>query len=335
MLIDRKKLQQAQETYQLDELTELKEVEATQAVLLDQQKEQAEACAKLKLSFLDCTHDLLQDLFPTPDQETLQVLQCYMPLKEDYKEKLSELIKFLTTTLEEKNVVRLQKVTSFEKSIYLAEKESEDEALSLVKRFYQEKKIMAKTKTDDSEHVLLKNGKELHYNLIQNELKLQECLDEAIDEFEAQMADSIKFMAEKGADFFKQFEDLEKMFHTGLLEGGMSEYEAFQTNQEQADADSKKAAILSNREEIQSTIMNLNEAHALLIANKDDYMQNSMNSWLKSTFDNYRERQYRRNRNRIQEAKTLLREIGGELLITPEIENVSVTSERLSSKESF
>lgn len=322
MLIDKKKLQQAQESYQLDELTELKEVEATQGALKKAQSEQDDALEKLKMSFLDCTHNLLQDLFPTPEPDAVQVLQCYLPLKEDYKEKLSDLVKVLANNLEEKNAARLQKVNAFERAIRIAEKESEAEALSMLKQFNQKKKLalVAATRAANGTDGLLEELKQLDYNLIQHELRLQECLDEAIDDFEVQMSDTIKFMMERGADFFKQFEDLEKMFHTGLLEGAMSEFEAFQSNQDLADHDQKKAAVLGNREEIQSTILNLNEAHTLLITNRDDGMQNQMNSWMKTTFDSHRDRQYKRNRNRIQEIKTLVQETLDEVVVHDQTE---------------
>jgi len=340
MLIDRKTLQLAQESYQLDELTELKEAEATQAVIRKQNAEQEVILQKLKLAFLDCTHNLLQDLFPTPEPDAVQVLQCYMPLKEDYKEKLNELVKTLSTSLEEKNSARLLKVKAFEKAVQAAEQESEDDALFQIKLFNQRKKIVLR-KTGESEMVdekedakavgggneenigneakatnvpeLLIELQSLDYNLVQNELQLQECLDDAIDDFEAQMADTIKFMTDRGADFFRQFEDLEKMFHTGLLEGAMSEFESFQTNQDLADHDQKKAAMMGNREEIQSTILNLNEVHTLLIQNKDDYMQNQMNNWMKSFFDRHRDRQYKRNRQRIDEIKSLMAGIADEI----------------------
>eukprot|EP00397_Hematodinium_sp_SG-2012_P032420 GEMP01034520.1.p1 GENE.GEMP01034520.1~~GEMP01034520.1.p1 ORF type:complete len:551 (+),score=81.17 GEMP01034520.1:26-1654(+) len=321
MLIDRKTLQLAQESYQLDELTELKEVEATQTALKKQQTEQDVVLEKLKLSFLDCAHNLLQDLFPTPEPEAVLVLQCYLPLKEDYKEKLSELVKTLSSTLEEKNTARLQKVNAFEKAIKISENESEEESLLLIKQFNQKKKVELNVGTRGKENGELQTQlTELDYNLIHNELQLQECLDEAIDDFEAQMSETIKFMMERSADFFKMFEDLEKMFHTGLLEGAMSEFESFQTSQDLADHDQKKAAVLGNREEIQSTILNINENHTALIANKDDYMQNQMNSWMKTTFDWHRERQYKRNRNRVMEMKTLMQEIRDEITIHDQVE---------------
>jgi len=344
MLIDRKTLQLAQESYQLDELTELKEAEAAQQVIKKQQAEQDTTYQKLKLAFLDCTHNLLGDLFPIPEPDTLLILQCYAPLKEDYKEKLNELIKTLTTSLEDKNDKRLAKVKAFEKAVKIAEEESEGDGLAMIKSFNQlKKKVLAASlaavrneeEEDEEAHSaalaliaevgttsdLLEELKNLDFKLIQNELQLQECLDDAIDEFEAQMADAIKFMTDRGADFFRQFEDLEKMFHTGLLEGAMSEFESFQTNQDGVAAmaggsehDQKKAQVMGNREEIQSTILNQNEMHTVLIQNKDDYMQNAMNNWMKTFFDKHRERQYKRNRQRIDEIKGLVRKNQDEII---------------------
>merc|ERR1719262_572700 len=152
-------------------------------------------------------------------------------------------------------------------------------------------------------------------HLMANEIQLQESLEEAIDEFEVSMSDIIKFMSERGSDFFRSFEDLEKFFITGLLEGAQSEMESFAAqNQDLAEHDHRKARYLGNREEMLQACTNFNEAHVQLIQTKDDYMQNQMNGWMKTFFEQHRDRQYHRNRQRIMEIKQINDECRDEIM---------------------
>merc|ERR1719316_1218524 len=155
----------------------------------------------------------------------------------------------------------------------------------------------------------------LQQHLMANEIQLQESLEEAIDEFEVSMSDIIKFMSERGSDFFRSFEDLEKFFITGLLEGAQSEMESFAAqNQDLAEHDQRKARYLGNREEMLQACTNFNEAHVQLIQTKDDYMQNQMNGWMKTFFESHRDRQYHRNRQRINEIKMVTDECREEIM---------------------
>merc|ERR1719440_1634992 len=139
----------------------------------------------------------------------------------------------------------------------------------------------------------------LEQHLMTNEIQLQESLEEAINDFEVQISDMIKKMGEKGSDFFRHFEELEKVFFTGLLEGAQSEMESFAAqNQDLTEHDQRKARFLGNREEMLQACTNFNEAHIHLIQTKDDHMQNQMNGWMKSFFEEQRQRQYHRNRQR-------------------------------------
>merc|ERR1719359_111770 len=157
----------------------------------------------------------------------------------------------------------------------------------------------------------------LEQHLMANEIQLQESLEEAIDEFEVQMSDIVKFMAERGSDFFRSFEDLEKFFITGLLEGAQSEMESFAAqNQDLAEHDHRKARYLGNREEMLQACTNFNEAHIHLIQTKDDHMQSQMNGWTKSFFEEHRQRQYHRNRQRINEVKQVVDECREEITAT-------------------
>merc|ERR1712194_210428 len=229
---------------------------------------------------------------------------------------------------DEKNESRAKKSTAFEKSVYAAEKESEEEAFQMVRDFRSlKKKVLAQldkedipTQKKDAEEMvqeLLKQLGHLENQLMANEIQLQESIDEAISDFEAKIGDMVKVMADKGREFFTRLEELEKGFFTGVMEGAMSEMEAFSQNQLEnpaySDNDQNKARFLANREEMTQACTNFNESHMSLIQNKDDQMQNSMNQWLSSFFKRHRERQYHRNRQRIMDTKKVIDECKAEI----------------------
>merc|ERR1712060_374210 len=164
---------------------------------------------------------------------------------------------------------------------------------------------------------LLKQLGHLENQLMANEIQLQESIDEAISDFEAKIGEMTKVMADKGREFFTRLEELEKGFFTGVMEGAMSEMEAFSQNQLEnpaySDSDQNKARFLANREEMTQACTNFNEAHMSLIQNKDDQMQNSMTQWRDGFFKRHRERQYHRNRQRIMDTKKVIDECKNEI----------------------
>ncbi|CAE7266786.1 DRC3 [Symbiodinium sp. CCMP2456] len=325
MLIDRKAVAQAQEGYNLEELTEVREKEQAEHM---QQKAKAEKSAtieKLKTAFLDCTEDLFEEMFSREvEPENVLVLQCYQGLKEDYRDKLSEEIKGLRARMEEKNEVRLRKVSAFEKAIYASEKESEDEAFQQIRDFKSVKKKVlsqvdkedgARAEVDDLLKHLLDELGDLENQLMANEIALQESIEEALSDFEAKTMDLVKSMLDNSREFFTRLEDLEKSFLTGLTEGANSEIEAFTQTQESAmaDTDPQKAKYLNNREEMNQALTNFTDAHNSLITNKDDYMTNQMNSWNRAYFENHRASQYNRNRQRVTDIRKVIEECKGEI----------------------
>lgn len=324
MLIDKKAVTQAHESYLLDELTELREREAAESAKDRSKNEKEAVIEKLKNAFLDCTEDLFEEMFAKapagPETENLTVLGCYGTLKEDFRDKLADEIKCLRTWMEEKNETRVKKVVAFEKSTKVAEKESEDEAFQMVRDFKSLKKKVLdeldkgdgapnKGQVDNMIRELLGMLTELDSHLMANEIQLQESIEEAIHAFEGQVQDLKNAMAEKGSDFFRKLEDHEKFFYTGIVEGATSEMEAFSQIQDSAigsDTDPMKAKYLLNREDMGLACSNLNEAHTNMITSKDDYMQNQMSSWMREFFAGHRERQYHRNRQRIMDVKKVI-----------------------------
>ena len=103
----------------MDELTELKEQEveeAAKAVTLAEKKQQEE---KLKQSFLDTTNNLYEDLFGEIP-EHVAALNCLPGLKEEYRERLTELLKTLYSQVQDKNEDRLKKVAVLSRFTYFA-----------------------------------------------------------------------------------------------------------------------------------------------------------------------------------------------------------------------
>lgn len=330
MLIDRKAITQAQEGYNLEELTEVREREQAEQAKQKNRKEKQAVIEKLKESFLDCTEDLFEEMFSKQvEPEHVTVLQCYPQLKEDYRDKISEDIKGLRARMEEKNDVRLKKVTAFERSIEFAEKESETEAFQMVRDFKSlKKKVLSQIdreeinrgEVDDMIKQLMDQLSGLENHLMANEIQLQESIEEALSDFEAKTTELVKAMADNGQEFFRRLEELEKTFFTGVTEGANSEIEAFAQNQEMSlsDNDNNKARFLGNREEMNQAVINFNEAHMGLIMGKDEYMQNQMASWNKTFFEKHRERQYHRNRQRIMDTRKVIEECRTEITAASE-----------------
>jgi len=325
MLIDRRAVAQAQEGYQLDELTELREREASEKANLNAQRDKEVVIEKLKQSFLDCTEDMFDELFSREvEPEHVTVLSCYGPLKEDYRDKLADEIKALKSGMEEKNDIRLKKASAFEKAIHSAEKESEDEAFTMVRQFRSLKKQVlatldqqegATSKVEMMLQELSVQLSSLDNHLMANEVQLQESIEEAISDFESKVSDIVKAMLEKGDVFFRKIEEYEKNFYQSLTEGATAELDSFAQNQENAlaDGDTNKAKFLGNREEMQQQCTNFTEAHQSLIMQKEDNMTNAMNNWMKTFVGQHTERQYHRNRQRIMDIKKVIEECREEI----------------------
>merc|ERR1719277_833062 len=161
----------------------------------------------------------------------------------------------------------------------------------------------------------------LENHLMANEIQLQESIYEAISDFEVKISNIVKSMSEKGGEFYRHLEDLEKVFYTGLMEGSSSEIEAFAQNQDIAtsDNDTNKARFLSNKDEMVQACVNFNEVHMSLIQNKEDYMSNQMSNWRNSFFERHREKQYHRNRQRVVDIKKVIDDCRAEITAASEV----------------
>jgi len=327
MLIDRKAVTHAQEGYAMDELLELKERENAEAQKEREKLEKEKVMEELKTKFLDSTADLFEDMFAKDvEPENVTVLQCYAQQKEDFREKLLHHLDVLKNWMKDKNETRLKKAASFEKAVTIAENESEDEAFKMVSDFRSlKKKVLAQLAKDDgvqpNEATAMvqevnKQLADLENQLLANEIQLQEAIEDATSDFETKISEIIKVMSDKAREFFTAFEEEEKIFFTGILEGAVSEMEQHASAAEVSslqDDNTQKAKFLGNREEMTTAIANFNEAHTTYIQNKEDQMQNAMTSWRNSFFERHRERQYHRNRQRIMDTKKVIEECKAEV----------------------
>eukprot|EP00928_Gymnodinium_smaydae_P091571 TRINITY_DN75296_c1_g1_i1.p1 TRINITY_DN75296_c1_g1~~TRINITY_DN75296_c1_g1_i1.p1 ORF type:complete len:564 (+),score=129.86 TRINITY_DN75296_c1_g1_i1:195-1886(+) len=319
MLIDKKAIAQATEGYNLDELTEVREREHQEEAKQRQMKDKQAIIEKLKLSFLDITEDLFDELFGKDiEPEHVTHLACYAPLREVFRDNLAEDIKNLRTAMEEKNDNRLKKKNAFEKAVAIAENDSEDEAFQMVRHFRSfMKNRLAQIEKDESAgrrevEVIVTQLNEhlanLENQLMANEIQLQESIEEAVTDFEAKIQDIMRALSEMGGEFFKKLEEHHRIFFAGLIEGANTETESFQQNQETAlaESDTAKAKFLGQRDEMNQAIANFNEAQGGMVQNKEDAMQNAMVGWRQSFFHNHSERQYNRNRQRIIDIKKVI-----------------------------
>merc|ERR1712232_1169192 len=277
MLIDRKAVDQAREGYNLEELTELREREHQGATKVRQKKDKQAIIDKLKLSFLEHTEDLFDDLFGKDlEPEHVTVLACYPQLKENFRDAITEDIKNLRHTIEEKNEGRLKKKAAFEKAVNLAEKDSEEEAFQMTRQF---KSYMKNSIYKIQAHVENGDGRD-QVDVIVNVLR-----------------DLLKVMGELGSEFFKRLEEHHRVFHVGVIEGANTEMEAFHQN---------KVRFLGQRDEMLQAITNFNEGQGSMILNKDDAMSGSMTKWKTEYFESHKERQYHRNRTRVLDIKKVI-----------------------------
>jgi len=327
MLIDRKAVTQAQEGYNLDDLTDIKEKEQIEEDRRKAAKEKQDVIEKLKGAFLDYTEDLFEDLFSKQaEPEYLTVLGCYPALKEAYRESLMEDIKNLRTWMMEKNDIRVKRITSFEKAVNRAEKESEEEAFQMVGDFMShKKKVLAqlepvgdgmglKPEHDVMVQQLKDQLEELGSHLMAAEVQLQESITEAISDFEAKVSELMKLMNEKAGEFFRHLEDHENNFKNQLMNDAMNELDEKEKAENSLTSDmNMEGKEKPLKEEVQAACGNFNEAHMVLLQNKEDYMTTSMKTWENEYGKKHREHQYKRNRQRVMDIESILNECKQEI----------------------
>jgi hypothetical protein len=316
MLLDKKEVKTAEETYQVDDLTELREQEQARANEAAAAEEKRQLLAQLRTAFLDSTEDLFDELFPKEEEKkaNLTMLQSYQNLKDEYKDVLDKtnqgsLMKQLRDTLLEKNAIRKKRVTSFERAIDAAELEAEEEAKKLVKSFrsrmkraFHQVKTNPGMRTDALVEELVEQVYILREQLMSGETQVQEALEDANTKFEVQMAEIIKWMQERTGDFFRELEAHEKGFSNQLTENMQNEYEQ-QSGQELMDSEGR---ALPTKDDMLQALQNFTEMHATLLANKEDTMTNQMKDWKDEFFKKHQERQYNRNRRRIEEISQII-----------------------------
>eukprot|EP00392_Amoebophrya_sp_AT5.2_P016509 g16775.t1 len=326
VLIDKKQVAQIQESYQLDELTELKEQEveeAAKAVTLSEKKQQEE---KLKQSFLDTTNNLYEDLFGEIP-EHVAALNCLPGLKEEYRERLTELLKTLYSQVQDKNEDRLKKVAVFNKQIEQTYVNSEAESAGLLKSFLaKKKKLLVTVKeqtaggilTDEAAAILKDLEKDLEsidHDLMKVEIELLTTVEDFVLAFESQVGELIKVMANAGKEFYGFLEETENTFKNDLLLAASTEMEAVASQPEimEHGEDARRQQLLADREGMTQALAGFSDAHLLAIQTKDDGMQAQMSGWMQSFFDGKQKFLISRNRTRVLEIKQQIETQSAEL----------------------
>ncbi|CAD7945054.1 unnamed protein product [Amoebophrya sp. A120] len=316
MLIDKKQVAQIQESYQLDELTELKEQEVEEGIREKALAEKKVQEDKLRHSFLDTTNNIYDDLFGEIP-EHVQALNCLAGLKEEYREKLGELLKTLYAQVQEKNEDRLKRVDVFNKQIEQTYLNSEAESAGLFKKFLSDKKkqiLVVKEQTvggiltDEAAEILRNlqaNLEKVDHDLMDVEIELLTTVDDHVLAFESQMGELIKIMANAGKEFYQFLEECTTTFKNDLLLGASTEIEAVASQPEilEHGDDARRQQLLSDREGMTQALANFSDSQLLAVQTKDDQMQAQMSGWMTSFFDAKQKQLIQRNRTRVLEIK--------------------------------
>jgi hypothetical protein len=202
--IDQKTAQTLSETYHAEEISEFKEKELVSSQAERASKERLANLVDLKSNFLDSTFELSDELFANETFQVL-VLQGYLPIKDEFAEKTEDAVKSLKAHISETNVQRHKLVASFEGAIKEAQVENDKVSRKL-----------AKEATDAATQQLL---------LLATTL-LESC-SEGLDSLESEVQDLTKYIGERGTEFFKTIEELQKLFGNKLHELAVTELEHF------------------------------------------------------------------------------------------------------------
>lgn len=300
-LFDKKRATTMVETYRSDEISDIKEREAEEAKSLRRQMVASETLKQLRTSFLDATAGFSDELFGNAAYP-VTVLSQFSVMREDAIEKLGEALELLTTTIKPRNLERLRLLEEFDDAVTHAEKDNLEESLAI-----------AHSAQPDSGIALMK---------LANSLK--ESLLGGLDSLEGRVTDSIKFVADRGSDFFRTSEEVLRSFSSAMLLCATQDLESFaqgthplsstaipntaiDTEDLKADAASasdkdngekqqgrtaeEEAAIaLSNREDMLNAVTTFVERQSILLQNREDAFIAQLSSWKKQYFLETRER---------------------------------------------
>jgi hypothetical protein len=283
-LIDPKQVQTSLETYNADELAELRERELQEANGVKAEIQSAQRLAELRACFLESTYGLAEELFPSclklrqerrreanrnaqagrekveaekikwEPVELVSCLRCFPALKVAYLEKLADLEQSLKNSMKVKNEQRENMVLQFTNALTAFTVDGDKETDKLLSAFQKVKKQLlaqmcrsmgelgislqmiqqcngdwslavseAGGQGGSVEQALLSAAKglellldkgvaELRQMLVANEQAVHEQLIDATDKFEASLGELVQAMADRGSEFYKAMEDLEKTF---------------------------------------------------------------------------------------------------------------------------
>merc|ERR1712194_720476 len=207
-----------------------------------------------------------------------------------------------------------------------AEASAEAESSTRLKQYANKKKTLAEIRGPPTEEQqarlqsLKEECKVLEEKLMETEIEFLSMTDDHITNFESQMGEIMKVLANAGKEFFQGFEEIENTFKTDLMMGLTTEMEASQAAPEASGEEAKRAKLLQDREGMMQAMASFGDAHVLLIQTKDDQMQAQLTNWMSSFFDGKHKSLLDRNRARILEIKDLVEDTSAEIetVQTPE-----------------
>ncbi len=171
MLIDWNSEKAVLESYQLDDLSELREKEGEEKHEQDLISAKLAERDELKKSFMDLTFGLFGDVLfsPETEPEQLSYLNGYQAVKDDYKEKLDEMTKALLSFMNEQNTLRMRSLLAFEQALDEVLAKSEKKSRDTVCTFQTKKKSVL----DKLEYIEPEEGDELLDKLLSEVLELK------------------------------------------------------------------------------------------------------------------------------------------------------------------
>ncbi|PFH32340.1 leucine rich repeat-containing protein [Besnoitia besnoiti] len=153
----------------------------------------------------------------------------------------------------------------------------------------------------------------LRFHLLTSEATLEESLEESADTLEAAVDATMKFLLDRGSDFFRNLEETEKNFSSSLLELATAELDAFPAVMDE-ETNELRLQHLANKDEVLAACSSFLEAHLQHLMSMEDLMQNAISTWQRQYFENERQTQYERSRKHILEIHEAAEELKAKIL---------------------
>jgi Leucine-rich repeat (LRR) protein len=309
-LINKKGATEIIEAYHSDEIADIREKEYAKAKQEALRKDAEMQNESLRASFLDATADLSLELFST-ELFQLTMLSGYQIVKDEAKDKIVEASRDLQTQVAQQNAERIKLVAELQTFIASYDKKQQELLISMVK---------SQSPTPDLMRVATESF---------------DAVCARIEAVESEVVDIIKYISEKGTEYFKVLEEIQRATAQKLHEIASEELDLFASgrhllsgngipqdqdqeaevdiedvkNRSQDDPevhfDSRKAAALANKDEVISGLGSFNDNQAGILQQRDDQMQAQLNKWASEYFRQLRKEALMKYESRVIEISSL------------------------------